>query len=108
MADFAQIEVLQLGGLLLVSAALVAALFSTHRELVLWFIGGMVYWVGIECLSYSLQGFGVQPGTAYLSAIGASLAGFVTWLALTEPKKEQVFMEHTPLTQGDVPTSSRR
>lgn len=114
MDTLASFSALELVGFSMVLVGVVGLFFSPYRYLLSFLAAGMAYWLGIEFLSFLLRGgFGFSLVNAYLGAIGLSVLGMFAWLAATEPERarkraeyrEANYIEHTPLLEGDVPTS---
>lgn len=104
----------QILGMLLFSIGVVGTLFSPYRYLLVYLAAGMCYWLGIEVVSYVFKaGFNFSEANAYISSVGLSMVAIFAWVAATEPKRQRKraeireanYIEHTPLYDGEVPTS---
>lgn len=106
-------SLLQVFGLAVLCVGIVGMFFSPYRYLLTYLAAGMGYWVTIESFSYFLQQNQFSASNAYISAIGMSMVMVFAWIVYTEPKRQRVraankkanYIEHTPLYDGEVPTS---
>lgn len=105
---------LELLGFAALLMGVVGTWMSPYRYLLTYLSAGMLYWLFIEGTALGLNAlFEFTSINAYISAVGISMIGVFVWLAATEPKRarrraaerEANFIEHTPVYDGDVPTS---
>lgn len=105
---------IELLGFTLLLVGVVGTMMSPYRYLMTYLAAGMGYWLSVEAIAFALQsGFEFSGVNAYISAVGISMIGVFAWLASTEPsrarrraaEREANYIEHTPLYDGEVPTS---
>lgn len=105
---------LEITGFVILFIGVIGTMMSPYRYLLTYLAAGMAYWLSIEVIAYMLNsGFEFTSINAYISAIGISMIGIFAWLAATEPQRtrrraaerEANYIEHTPMYDGEVPTS---
>lgn len=100
-------------GFAILAIGLLGMFFSPYKYLLSYMFAGMIYWLSIEAISFLLKAQNFSSANAYICSVGMSMVAVFIWIAITEPKRQKAraeiraanYIEHTPLYDGDVPTS---